>query len=93
MNDAFLTSIKFYDREPILFMKLMKGNKNEYRISQIPLDCITCVGARFPVFHRYIVCNSISTWFSKKKRNHLLCISEVNSELIYDSTVLIININ
>lgn len=54
MNDAFLTSIKFYDREPILFMKLMKGNKNEYRISQIPLDCITCVGARFPVFYRYI---------------------------------------
>lgn len=61
MNDAILTSIKFYDREPILFMKLMKGNKNEYRIS------ITCVGARFPVFYRYIVCNSISTWFSKKK--------------------------
>lgn len=69
MNDAFLTSIKLYDREPILFMKLMKGNKNEYRISQIPLhvDCITCVGARFPVFYRYIVCNSISTWFSKIK--------------------------
>lgn len=68
MNDEFLTSIKFYDREPILFMKLMKGNKNEYRISQISLDCITCVGARFPVFHRYIVCNSISTRFSKKKK-------------------------
>lgn len=68
MNDAFLTSIKLYDREPILFMKLMKGNKNEYRISQISLDCITCVGARFPVFHRYIVCNSISTRFSKKKK-------------------------
>lgn len=67
MNDAFLTSIKFYDRKPISFMKLMKGNKNEYIISQIPLDCITCVGARFPVFHRYIVCNSISTWFSKKR--------------------------
>lgn len=53
MNDAFLTSIKFYDRKPISFMKLMKGNKNEYRISQIPLDCITCVGARFQVFYRY----------------------------------------
>lgn len=72
MNDAFLTSIKFYDREPILFMKLMKGNKNEYRISQISLDCITCVGARFPVFHRYIVCNSISTRFSKKKKKSLI---------------------
>lgn len=92
MNDAFLTSIKFYDREPILFMKLMKGNKNEYRISQIPLDCITCVGARFPVFHRYIVCNSKSTWFSKKKKS-LIMHKEVNSELIYDRTVLIININ
>lgn len=53
MNDAFLTSIKFYDRKPISFMKLMKGNKNEYIISQIPLDCITCVGARFQVFYRY----------------------------------------
>lgn len=53
MNDAFLTSIKFYYRKPISFMKLMKGNKNEYRISQIPLDCITCVGARFQVFYRY----------------------------------------
>lgn len=53
MNDAFLTSVKFYDRKPISFMKLMKGDKNEYRISQIPLDCITCVGARFQVFYRY----------------------------------------
>lgn len=32
MNDVFLMLIKFYDRELILFMKLMKGNKNEYRI-------------------------------------------------------------
>lgn len=53
MNDAFLTSIKFYDTKPISFMKLMKGNKNEYRIPKIPLDCITCVGARFQVFYRY----------------------------------------